>query len=700
MLRLLEAEEGRFALWLPIAALLGDALFFALRRDPPLWPGVVLLAAGAGASCVRRVLRVHAAGLIVMFVAFGFGAAQLAAGRAPPFVVFPTHAAAITGHIVAHDALPDGARLMLDRVAIDGRPIGPRQVRLRVDDDAALQPGAVVAGRARVDPPSPPAYPGGRDLQREAWFDGLAGYGYALGPITVTKPAHAGLLSRLRDHIAGRVRAVLPGPTGAIAAALLTGLSAAIPPADRTAFADAGLAHLLAIAGLHIGIVMGLALALSRTLLLTSERVALFWPVRQISAVCALLAGLGYLALTGVHVPTLRAFVMAALGVAALLAGRRVLSLRGWGVAMLIVIAVAPAEVTGASFQLSFAAVLALIAGYEALRAPLRRLRGEGGRLRVMLHHGATLVLTSLLAGLASLPFVAYHFARVQLYFVLANLIAVPATALWILPAGLAALALMPLGLDRVALVAMGWGLRGVLWLAHTVAGWPGATVRVPHMPLPALLAIAAGLAWLCVWRSRLRWAGLGAVAAGIAIAALVRPPDLLVAGDARLVGLRTPPFLLVRTARGGDAYVQAAWEQFLGLPSRLAAEASTCGPTSCLLQGPHTLPVRLGAADAPCNAPVLVAQAGGLPYCPGVLEVDRSATWRNGAAAIWLRPQPLMLTDRQFRGARSWVFLPPEQRTAGLGLPLAQAEALPPAPPSASELSSAASDRSAVPAP
>ena len=122
----------------------------------------------------------------------------------------------------------------------------------------------------------------------------------------------------------------------------------------------------------------------------------------------------------------------------------------------------------------AFAAVLALIAGYEALREPLRRLRGEGGWGRRFAHHAATLALTSLLAGVACLPFIAFHFGRIQLYFVLANLIAVPITAFWIMPAGLIALALMPLGLDRLALVPMGGGIGLVLRLAHTIAAWPG----------------------------------------------------------------------------------------------------------------------------------------------------------------------------------------------------------------------------------
>jgi competence protein ComEC len=676
--RLLAREPGRAALFLPVVAMVGDASFFGLRHNPPIWLGAALLAAGGAALLQRRSAPLYAAGLAVALFGFGFGSAQLAAWRAPPFPALPSHAAAITGRIVDRDVLPDGVRLELDQVTVAGQTIGPRHLRLHVPDDPGLQPGARISLRGIVAPPSPPAYPGGRDLQRDAYFSGLAGNGYSLGAASVTMPAAPGLLGAVRARIADRIRRELPGPQGAIAATLLTGLSAAIPPDDRDAFRDAGLAHLLAIAGLHIGIVMGLALAATRFALLLSERVTLFWPVRQIAALAALAAGLAYLLITGLHVPTLRSFAMASLAVLALLAGRRAVSLRNWGLAALVVIAAAPEQITGPSFQLSFAAVLALIAGYEALREKLTRLRGL--RWGTLAHHAATLALTSLLAGVASLPFIAYHFGRIQLYFVAANVVAVPLTALWVMPAGLLGLALMPLGLDWLALAPMGWGIGALLWIAHCVAAWPAATVAVPHVPLSALLAMAAGLAWLCLWRTARRWLGLAGVVVGVAIAALTRPPDLLVSADSRLVGLAAPQALYLRASRGGDAYVQDQWMQYLGSPTRDLADApptlSQCNGRACTLLARGAAVAVLGDSDSPCTvAPVFIAQSGAAPYCPGMATLDRGDTWRDGAIAVW---GSHIATDRDWRGDRPWVFLPPEQERAGITLPMAKTEPLP----------------------
>eukprot|EP01035_Chromulina_nebulosa_P034161 gene34162-45811_t len=258
---------------------------------------------------------------------------------------------------------------------------------------------------------------------------------------------------------------------------------AQIPLADRVAFRDSGLSHLLAVSGLNISIVMGFWFVLIRLGLLASEHAALHWPVKSIAAVGAIVAGLLLMLFTGAQVPIVRAFAMACLVTLAVLAGRRALSLRSLALAMAAVVLVAPSEVLGVSFQMSFAAVLALIAGYAALRPLLARLAGEGGAARWIAGHVLALALTSALAGTASLPYGAHHFGRVQVYYVLANMVAVPLTSLVAMPAGMIALLLMPLGLEGLALAPMGWGIAAILWIARTVAAWPEAVVAVPHLP-------------------------------------------------------------------------------------------------------------------------------------------------------------------------------------------------------------------------
>jgi competence protein ComEC len=639
---------GRLTPWLAIAAIAGDLIYFSLRAEPSALVGPGFVVAGGLLAWRRISLVLNAVALSLLFFGIGFSAAQVAARRAPPFPPIPFHAVELQGRIDQREFLPSGERLLLDRVTLDGVGFGSRTVRLKlVDAPAELRPGAVVRVRARLFPPDPPAMPGGRDPQREAFFAGLGGSGYALDPVQVVRQARATMLQRLRDRIATRLRAVMKFPQSAVAATLLTGQSGAIPDEDRAAFRDAGLSHLLAIAGLHIAIVMGLITLATRAVLLRFERIALAWPVRQIAAFAGLVGGLGYLLLTGGHLPTLRSLIMAGLIVLGLLAGRRALSWRSWGLAAIAAVVLDPSAVTLPSFQLSFAAVLGLIAGYAACAGALRRLRGSGGAWRKLVHHAALLALTSLLAGSASLPFIAYHFNRVQLYSVIANMAAVPLTALLVMPAGLLGLLLMPLGLDRLALIPMGWGITLLLRVAHGIAALPAATIAAPHMPVASVVLLAVGLAFLCLWQGWARGLAVVPAAAGVIAWAMLRPPDFVLTANANALGARQPAALMVASRRGGDRFAQEIWQQYYDLPAV---------PFAC--DGPNRTDAVWACVPVAFSSAELAAR---------------------GATAVFLKPSVRVVTDRDIRGHRPWVSLEPERRRAAIDLPFAPRDVLPP---------------------
>jgi competence protein ComEC len=683
LLTLVLAQQGRFALWLPVCMGSGTLGYFTLRTEPPAWAGLaVFLPAAAGAALSRPWPVVRGALLVVAAAALGLASAQFATLRAPPVEALPTKAAWLTGTVFGVETLPLGSRVMLGDVQIDGadHPLA-RTLRIRLrEGDTEGAAGDTLRLRAMLRPPSPPAYPGGWDLQRDAFFNGLGGYGFALGAsqlaATGAPSGFARHIQALRDVIARRIEAVLPPDQAGIAATLLTGNGSAIPAADHQAFRDSGLAHLLAVAGLHIGIVMGLIMALVRASLAASERAALFWPVKQIAAVTALIAGCGYMLLTGMHIPIMRSFAMACLFTLALLAGRRAVSLRGLALAATALILLEPAQVPGVSFQMSFSAVLSLIAGYEALRPHLHRLYGHGGFGRRFAVHLVALALTSLLAGIASAPYGAYHFGRVQLYFIPSNMVAVPLTAFWVMPAGLIALALMPLHLEVLALVPMGWGIEAILWVARTASSWPDATLPAPPTPDWGIIVLSLGLAWLGLWRGRVRLAGIALIAFGLVSPALYRPPDLLLSADARLIALRTPARIYVEAGPGAAAFTLDAWTQFWALPQTampdhgIAADgAITCDPAICLLRsadgGTALLARKTVSPDACATAEVLVAAEPARRRCPDLPLVDRFTVWRQGATAVWLDPAgPRIVTDRAVRGVRPWVPPPPHPRS------------------------------------
>jgi competence protein ComEC len=679
-----EAERGRLALFLPVAMVVGDLAYFALDQEPALWlVGVTLLLSVVGAGACRRWLVPRAIAWLALAAALGFASAAFATWRAPPMTALPRRAAIISGTVALIEALPEGRRVTLAQPRFaEAEPIQRVvRIRLRRDDPVAVDTGDGLRVRALVRPPAPPSYPGAWDLQRDAWFHGLAGYGYALGAATVVSTAQggglAGMIADARARIAGRALAMVPGAEGAISAVLLTGLPAAIPDADRAAFRGSGLAHLLAIAGLHIGIVMALVMGVFRRALVLSERAALFWPVKQLAGVAALAAGGSYALLTGLHVPILRSFAMASLVVIGLLVGRRAVSLRALALAAAVIVIVAPEEAVGVSFQMSFAAVLALISGYAALRPLLRRLHGTGWWRRITSHIVA-LALTSLLAGAASAPFAAYHFGQIQLYFIIANVFAVPLTAFWVMPAGMLSLILLPVGLDQWPFWAMGQGVHIVLWIARTVAAWPAATLSVPHMAPWGLALVASGMAWLGLCRSRGRLAGIAFLLLGLISPALVAPADLLISADARTIAVHTQQGVFAQTGAGADRFVKEAFAQYWGVRDLAELDDPACQAGACVLRprpdAPAALLLRPPGRNAPCQEGLVVISAEPIgDVCQPLARIDRFTVWREGAQAIWLAPL-YILSDKAWRGHRPWVMLPGDTREA-VGLPMAQTE-------------------------
>ena len=346
-------------------------------------------------------------------------------------------------------------------------------------------------------------------------------------------------ISAIRVGIAQRILAVLPGDTGTIAVALIAGDQYGISEATMADMRDTGLAHLLSISGLHILLVTTILFGGFRLLFATAGRIALYYPIKKWAAGIALIGAGFYVLLAGAPVPTLRSFIMAGIFLLGIMLDRDAISMRTVAIAAVVVLLIGPEGLTGASLQMSFAAVIALIALYEVIkeRQALReRDRSLFGRA---LRYLALTVLASLVASLATAPFALYHFNRPAIYGVAANLAAVPLTSVWVMPWAVAAVMLMPFGLESWALIPMGWGIDGIRIIADTVAGWPGAAQPLPAMPLMGLLTVVAGGLWLCLWRRRWRLLGVPLMLLGLLGALFVRQPDVLVSEEGDLMAVQ-----------------------------------------------------------------------------------------------------------------------------------------------------------------
>jgi competence protein ComEC len=684
LLARLDAERDRWALWLPVGLGTGVGVYFMLAAEPPLWlGGVAVLLPAAIAAAGRRRPAILILAIAALAVAIGFAAAQLRTVLvATPLLTEEIGPVTVVGTVVGIEALPAGQRVVLADLVIEGiAPADtPRRIRIRIAKrDAAIVPGQRIDLLAELGPTSPPVIPGGFDFQRAAFFRGIGAQGFAYGG---PRPAAAGaggsgeaswfrtLVETTRQHVVTRIRAVLPDATGGVAAALMTGTQAPIPEADIAAMRIVGLAHLLSVSGLHIGLVTGFVFFVFRAGLALLPAIALRYPIKKWAAIAALLSALAYLYLTGESVPTQRSFLMAALVLIAVLIDRTALSMRLIAWAAAVVVLLQPDAMLGPSFQLSFAAVVALIAAYEASRQwwTVRRERaGVAGRI---LGYLAAVAATTVIAEISTAPFALYHFNQLAPYGLVANMIAVPLTALWIMPWVVVAYLLMPLGLEALALVPMGWGIDLLLLVARWIAQWPGAADYLPAISTAGLLAVTFGGLWLAIWRGRWRIWGTAPILAGFATMAFADAPEIVVSGDARLVAVAAANGEYVfSSARAHDFEAEiwmrrAAQEERLAWPEdgygadgRLLCDALGClyrldGRTAAIAWRAEALLEDCAVAD------LVVSLEPAHDLCVGpAIVIDRFDMWRNGGYAIWIGEDGLRVQSvGEARGDRPWV--------------------------------------------
>lgn len=468
--------------------------------------------------------------------------------------------------------------------------------------------------------------------------------------------------------IADALVAALPGPRGAFAAAIAVGDRSNIDAGDAEALRAANLAHLLAISGLHMGLLTGLVFALMRLALAALPGGLASVSAKKVAAVAALAAGLGYLLLSDATVATQRAFVMVAVAFTAVLLDRPAITLRGLALAAAVILALRPVSLMDAGFQTSFAATAALVAGYEEVRRRRQAIwaeaeRGQRSRrdrlMRTAALYLAALVFTSVVAGVATAPYAAYHFNRVAPYGLPANLAAVPVMGLVIAPAGIAAAVLAPLGLEGPALWLMGEGIAWVLTVAHATAALHGAVRPVPVAPEPVLALVTLGGLWLFLWRGRFRLAGLAGVAAALALwVGAPQRPEVLIALGARLVGVLGSKGRVLDHDRA-QSFVAETWLRRDGAAAAQAdAAARPCltrgkGWSSVVLANGWRLEVVHGRRVARkrtaslCRPRTLLVMRHGAahagPYRP-YLYLGKSRLDSLGAVAVHAEPEGLRL--------------------------------------------------------
>ncbi len=483
-----------------IAAAVGIATYFVWPVEPD-WRFAVLV---LGLVAILSVWPRSPFGGLISFVLLGFSWTALHTAIISPNPIAFEQRYQVSGAVLDIDQSGPMRRLMISVDAIDPMPRTglPAKVRLRVGRNfPEVDIGQGISVPAVIGPLPGPAVPDGYDPARRAFYDRLAGTGFAIAdpspfsPDLTAREKFGITITKWRRVIAARVLDRSPPETKGLQAALLTGLRDDIPDTQREALRASGLAHILAISGLHMGMVsFGVFTLISALLAVLPQAAAR--DMRKPAALFAIVAATLYLGLSGASVATQRAYIMVSIAFLAVLLDRRALSLRSVAVAAALTLTLRPEALMSVGFQMSFAAVTALVVVYREWADRWPRQKVQSFRDRVVGFYGS-LAGTSLVAGFATGGFAMFHFGRIAHYGLLGNLAAMAVFPL-VMALGIIALLLMPLGLESLPLWAMGQCLRGMLWIANWVAGLPGAvgTVKASH-PL-ALAIYSAGFVSAC----------------------------------------------------------------------------------------------------------------------------------------------------------------------------------------------------------
>jgi competence protein ComEC len=652
-----EAIPGRLLPWLAVAFGFGIAIYFTAEREPAWWAALALTMACVGFAVLARARPVALpVALVLTAIAAGFATATLKSVYvAHPILQAPAGNVLISGFVEVREERERSDRIVVRAIKTDGIRSAEKLERLRVSVRKGTAPpvGSHVTFRARLNPPLAPLRPNGYDFARDLYFQRIGASGFVLGAIRTTEATaapgfwlrYSTAVESARDAINARIRAAVPGDKGAIASALITGKRDAISTPVNDAMYVSSLAHVLSISGYHMAIVAGVVFFTLRAVLALVPAFASGRPIKKWSAFAALIAAAAYLVISGAEVATQRAFIMTAIVLVGVMTDRAALTLRTLAVAAFAVLIFAPQAVVHPSFQMSFAATLALIAVYErSLRWQTNADTSLGARLALWGGYAIVgLVLASLVAGLATTPYAAFHFHRLAPYGVLANLIAMPIVSIWVMPSGLLALIAIPFGFDGMLWRLMGEGIGWMMAVALWVASLPGAVGRVSAFGVGALLICTAGLVVICLLKTPLRWCGAALIALAAVLAIRAPQPVVLVAADGQALAVRGADGQLAVLRTGRDAFTVREWLAADGdvrLPDDPALrQGFACDASGCVAKLADGKVVSYvltpDAFQEDCNRAALIVTARDAPPRCKAAVVDRKFSRAHGAAAL-----------------------------------------------------------------
>ncbi|MEM9468970.1 MAG: ComEC/Rec2 family competence protein [Pseudomonadota bacterium] len=681
-------QKNRLFVWSPFFLAIGIAIYFALPFEPTLILGVLgfvtvsvlffIAFSFSYQETVQSKINILIS-LLFMLVTMGFLAGQIRTTLVyTPMLskaIGPVNLEGMVERVEPQEA-GQGSRIIVSDLSIERleQKETPRKIRLKVRKDQGIISGQRIRVLVKLNPPSSPVAPGAFDFQRYAFFKGFGAVGFAYNQPEILEQAKGFnfFWSKARESLAKRIRESLGGRSGAIATALMTGQRGAIAKEDVQAMRDSGLAHLLAISGLHVGMIVGFLFFFARFAMASVPSLALHQPIKKYAAIIALIGGFFYTLIVGATIPTQRALMMSGLVLVAVMLDREALSLRLVAMAAVIILLITPESLVSVSFQMSFAAVVALVCFYDQIRPIWRQLHSRAGIIRRIALYFSGVILTTVIAGFATGFFALYHFQTFALYGTLANIVAVPIMAFLVMPLLLVSYLVMPLGLEAFVLPIAGWGISWILGTAHWVGSMEGSVSRIVSFPQILFISTVICLWVFCVWKgSKRRVAALIALILMV-IATQANAPDIQISPSFKLVSMKDNEGRLILSSGRQDRYTAENWlrrngqvfneKSFFPKEGEAKSTPLRCDTKGCRLVIKNTnvtYAKTKQAAYEDCEWADLILSEEPFDQreCNQAKVVDFFDLYYQGSHSIFVKKEAFTIKmDRQTRGQRPWV--------------------------------------------
>ncbi|MBA2629248.1 MAG: ComEC/Rec2 family competence protein [Rickettsiaceae bacterium] len=542
--RKLEEEYHHLSLWYFVSFIFGIVYFFQNVSEFSFYSSLaVVIPLFILAIYLRNknlLLFFASACCLSFFIGFFVGSFQTFLVETKP--IEKVIIADVTGEVIGIKPSLRGTQITLGNVKIDNDNLS--KVRINISQKLAtdLDYGATVKLRAKLFPLSSSVLPGTFDFGFYMYMSGIEASGYALTIPTISSKSNNSFstyIQVLRTKIYHRLMEVMGSREGNFAAAILIGETKAMPMDIAKNMRDSGVAHILSVSGLHLSLVAMLFFISSRALLNCSNFFAYNTNVKVIAAIISIVGSFAYLHISGANIAATRAFIMTTIFIVSTIWGRSPYPLRSVMIAAFLILLFLPQYVLHPSFQLSFAAVLCLISGYEFYIKNKSILGNSKGIIASIKLYIFANIYSSFLASIMTAPYVIYHFYKFANYSVLMNLIAVPMMSFFMMPLALLASILMPIGMDGPVLKLLSYFISIVIDSAEFIVKLPWSVWSVGHIPPMGLVVFTIGFFWISLWQTRWRLIGFIIILCSLLIMNFSSKPDFIYDHNLKIIAIK-----------------------------------------------------------------------------------------------------------------------------------------------------------------